>query len=140
MEKIVFKLWRRESESLEKFKQSLLVDLPETLESLVSDLQVNIADEDVDLADLLQDLGHPVERLEVVFQRGTAENADLRDIGRAQPRHAAPAFDRLDHRGLLPADVGTRAAAKVDLGKRSRRIGPECGDLALEHRPQRQPQ
>ena len=50
MEKIVFKLWRRESESLEKFKQSLLVDLPETLESLVSDLQVNIADEDVDAA------------------------------------------------------------------------------------------
>ena len=47
MEKIVFKLWRNDSDSLEKFKKSLLVDLPKTLESLISELQINIVDEDV---------------------------------------------------------------------------------------------
>ena len=55
MEKIVFKLWRNDSDSLEKFKKSLLVDLPETLESLVSELQINIADAEVEPAyDLVQ--------------------------------------------------------------------------------------
>ena len=50
MEKIVFKLWKKEPDSLEKFKNSLLVDLPVTLASLVNDLQINIADEDVNAA------------------------------------------------------------------------------------------
>ena len=67
MEKIVFKLWRRESESLEKFKQSLLVDLPETLESLVSDLQVNIADEDVDAAAALAQTNYSKNPDAIVF-------------------------------------------------------------------------
>lgn len=67
MEKIVFKLWRRESESLAKFKQSLLVDLPETLESLVSDLQVNITDEDVDAAAALAQTNYSKNPDAIVF-------------------------------------------------------------------------
>ena len=45
---------------------------------------------------------------------GPAEEADLRDVRRAQPRHAALALDRLDHRRLFAADVGAGAAAQVD--------------------------
>ena len=67
------------------------------------------------VAALLEDLAHPVQRLEVVLQRRPAEQADLRDVRRAQPRHAALAFDRFDHRRLFAADVGAGAAPQDDL-------------------------
>ena len=72
---------------------------------------------------LLEDLAHPVERFHVVLERRTAEEPDLRDVGRAQPRHAALAFDRFDHRRFFAADVGARAAPQMDRRQRARRIG-----------------
>ena len=67
MEKIVFKLWRNDSDSLEKFKKSLLVDLPETLESLISELQINIADEDVNEAAALAQTNYSQNPDAIVF-------------------------------------------------------------------------
>ena len=87
------------------------------------------------LAALLEDVAHPVQRLEVVLQRRPAEQADLRDVGRAQARHAALAFDRLDHRRLFAADVGAGAAAQHDLRHaRIRRRGAQLRQLGLEQR------
>ena len=82
----------------------------------------------------LEDLAHPVERFHVVLERRPAEEPDLRDVRRTQPRHSALAFDRLDHRGLFAADVRARAAAQVNAGQRARRIGLQRGDLAGEDR------
>src|SRR6267143_424003 len=70
---------------------------------------------------LLDDLAHPVHRLQVVLERGTVEEADLRDVRRAQARHAALALDRLDHRRLFAADVRPGAAAHVNRRQRARR-------------------
>src|SRR5690606_19883567 len=76
------------------------------------------------------DVAHPVQGFHVVLERRTPEQADLGDVRRAQARHAALAFDRLDHRRLFAADVGTRAATQVDLGHvRYRRLGFELLDL-----------
>ena len=68
---------------------------------------------------LLHDLPHPVHRFHVVLERRVAEQTHLRDIGRAQARHAALAFDRLDHRRLFTADVSARAAAKMNRRQRT---------------------
>ena len=67
MEKIVFKLWRSDFDSLEKFKKSLLVDLPKTLESLISELQINIADEDVNEAAALAKTNYSQNPDAIVF-------------------------------------------------------------------------
>ena len=76
---------------------------------------------------LLDDLAHPVQRFHVVLERRPAEEAHLRDIRRAQPRHAALAFDRFDHRRLFAADVRTGAAPQIDRRQRARRILRERG-------------
>src|SRR5687768_4842526 len=68
----------------------------------------------------LDDLAHPVHRLHVVLEGWPAEQAHLRDVRRAQARHAALAFDRLDHRRLFAADVSSRAAAQMDGGQGTR--------------------
>lgn len=73
MEKIVFKLWRNNSDSLEKFKESLLVDLPETLESLVSELQINIADDDVKAAAELVQTNYSQNPDAIVFIKVTSQ-------------------------------------------------------------------
>ena len=67
MEKIVFKLWRSDVDSLEKFKKSLLVDLPKTLESLISELQINIVDEDVNEAAALAQINYSQNPDAIVF-------------------------------------------------------------------------
>ncbi len=54
--------------------------------------------------------------------------------GRAQPRHAALAFDRFDHRRLFAADVGAGAAAQMDARQRAWRVGLERRDLARQDR------
>ena len=81
---------------------------------------------------LFQYLTHPMERFHVVLERGVAEEAHLRHIRRPQPRHAALALDRFDHRRLLPADVGAGAAPQVDRRQGAGRIGLKRRDLALE--------
>ena len=83
----------------------------------------------------LEQLAHPVQRLEVVLQRRPAEQADLRHVGRAQPRHAALAFDRFDHRGLFAADVGAGAAAQLDARQARRgRVGLQAVEFLLQQR------
>jgi hypothetical protein len=82
---------------------------------------------------LFHDIAHPVEGLEVVLQRGPAEQPDLGDVGRAHARLAAFAFDALDHRGLFAADVGPRAAPQLDQGQRAGRVGLQFGQLGLQH-------
>ena len=81
-----------------------------------------------------QDFAHPVQRLHVVLERGPVEKPDLGDVGRAQPRHAALALDRLDHRRFLAADVGARAAAKMDRRQPARRIRPQRPDFPFQDR------
>ena len=44
---------------------------------------------------LLDDVAHPVHRLDVLLERRAAEQADLRDVRRAMARQAALALDRL---------------------------------------------
>src|SRR6185295_8114725 len=63
---------------------------------------------------LLHDLAYPIHRLHVVLERRVTEQPHLRDVRRTQARHAALALDRFDHRRLLAADVGPRAAPEVD--------------------------
>ena len=70
----------------------------------------------------LHDLAHPVHRLHVVLERGTAEEPDLRHVRRAQARHAALALERLDHRRLFAADISARAAPQMDRRQRAGRI------------------
>ena len=65
---------------------------------------------------------------------GLPNSPDLRDVGRAQPGHPAPALERLDQRALLAAHVGARAAAQVDARQRRRRIRLQRADRTLERR------
>ena len=88
------------------------------------------------VAAALEDLSHPEERLDVVHQRRAAEQPALGDIRRAQPRHAAPALDRFDHRRLLAADIGAGAAAQLDRRQRQRCGALQGVDLGGEHRAQ----
>ena len=58
-----------------------------------------------------------MQGLDVVDQRRAAENADLRHERRTMAGQAALAFDRLNHRGLFPADVGTGTPAQIDIAR-----------------------
>ena len=53
MEKIAYQLWKKDLDSLESFKDKLLTDLPLNINSLVAELQINIADQDVVQANAL---------------------------------------------------------------------------------------
>ena len=64
----------------------------------------------------LDDVAHPEQRLDVLLERRAAEQADLRDIGRAMARQAALALDRFDHRRFFAADISAGAAAQMNLG------------------------
>ena len=50
MEKLAYQLWKEESVSVEQFKSELLSTIPSKLDSLVSELQINISDQDVEPA------------------------------------------------------------------------------------------
>ena len=65
---------------------------------------------------------------------GRPNRPDLRDVRRAQPRHAALAFDRLDHRRLFAADVGAGAAPQVDRRQRAGRRAFQHGEFLFEDR------
>src|SRR6266566_391977 len=65
---------------------------------------------------LLDDVAHPVERLDVLLERRAAEQTDLRHVRRAMPGQAALALDRFDHRGFFAADVRAGAAAQMHAG------------------------
>jgi len=65
-------------------------------------------------------LEHVEEGLDVVHDGGLAEEADLDRERRLVARLAAVALDRLEERGLLAADVGTRADAQLDVERGAR--------------------
>ncbi len=77
-----------------------------------------------------------IQRLDVLFERRTAEQADLGDVRRAVARQTALAFDQLDHRQLFAADIGAGAAAQMQLGMRRQTRGFDLGDLLGQHQPQ----
>src|SRR4051812_15757366 len=87
------------------------------------------------LRPLFHDLPHPVHRLHVVLERWAAEEADLRNIRRAQARHAALSLDRLDHRRLFAADVRPRPASQVNGRVRARRICVQLLKFILQDLP-----
>ena len=82
---------------------------------------------------LLDDVAHPVQRLDIVDERRLAEQPDLERIRRLVARQAALALDAFEQRGFLAADIGAGAAAH-DAARAARR---QLGDLAaqdFEHR------
>src|SRR6476620_8604838 len=81
----------------------------------------------------LYDVTHPEQRLDVVDQRGLAEQSDLERVRRLVPRQAALAFDALQQRGFLAADIGAGAAADVQ-GRTARRQLGEFQREDLERR------
>ncbi len=81
---------------------------------------------------LFQNLAHPVQGFHVVFERGMAEQPHLRDIRRAQPRHAALAFDGFDHRRFFTANVGARATTQKYRRQWTRRIFLQRRDFLFE--------
>ena len=78
----------------------------------------------------------PVQGLDVVHQRGAAEEAELGDEGRAVARLARLAFERLDQRRLLAADVGAGAATQHDEAGRGEAGGLELADRLAQYRVQ----
>src|SRR5712691_2855544 len=81
---------------------------------------------------LLEDVAHPVQRLHVVLERGTTEQANLCHVRRTESRLAALPLDRFDHRRLFAADIGAGAASKMEPWNPARRIVAKAGELALE--------
>src|SRR6185312_4384905 len=81
---------------------------------------------------LLDDVAHPIERLDIVDEGRPSEQADLRGIGRLVARQAALALDALEHRRFLAADIGAGATPQMDarMLREPRRF--ELGDLGDE--------
>ena len=84
-----------------------------------------------------QDRQHVDQGLDVVDQRGLAEQADLDRERRLVAGLAAEALDRVEDRGLLAADVGAGAAEQLDVERgrrcpsRRRRGSPGGGPRAM---------
>src|SRR6185437_15000610 len=79
------------------------------------------------LRPLLDDVAHPVERLDIVDQRRPAEQADLRRERRLVARQATLAFDALQHRRFLAADISAGAAAQMGAHMPDKRGGLHLG-------------
>lgn len=67
MEKLVYQLWKKDDNSLENFKESLLSNLTKDLDGLVTELQINIADADVEPANGLAQSNYPPAPNAVIF-------------------------------------------------------------------------
>ena len=67
MEKLVYQLWKKDDDSLENFKESLLSNLTKDLDGLVTELQINIADADVEPANGLAQSNYPPAPNAVIF-------------------------------------------------------------------------
>jgi hypothetical protein len=67
MEKLVYQLWKKDDDSLENFKESLLSNLTKDLDGLVTELQINIADADVEPASGLAQSNYPPAPNAVIF-------------------------------------------------------------------------
>ncbi len=101
------------------FDQAAVVDLAGEREHLRA-LAGSGAERGERVGAVAEDPRHAGERLDVVDEGRLSAEAAFGGIGRAQRRHAAPAFERLDQRGLLAAHE--RAGAFADLeAQRERR-------------------
>src|SRR6516225_10591756 len=86
------------------------------------------------LGALLDDVADPVEGLDVVDQSRPAKEPDLRWEGRLVARETALAFNALEHRRFVAADIGTGTAAEMDPRVRRQTGRLDRGDLACENR------
>ena len=67
MEKLAYQLWKKDDDSLETFKEALLNNLSKDIAQLVSALQINIADADVEPANNLAQSNYPPAPNAVLF-------------------------------------------------------------------------
>jgi len=67
MEKLAYQLWKKDDDSLETFKEALLNNLSKDFAELVSALQINIADADVEPANVLAQSNYPPAPNAVIF-------------------------------------------------------------------------
>jgi len=67
MEKLAYQLWKKESASIEQFKSELLTSIPPRLDSLLSELQINISDQDVEPATALAQSNYPPPPNAIIF-------------------------------------------------------------------------
>src|SRR5437879_10287804 len=92
---------------------------------------------------LAQDVEHIHQRLDIVDERGLAEQTGLDGKRRLVPRLSPLPLYRVEERGLLAADVGAGAAAHLDVESKSRSgdvvaniaMGASLGDGVLDARP-----
>src|SRR5438477_10738445 len=84
------------------------------------------------LRPLLDDVAHPEERLDMVDQRRSPEQPDLRRKGRLVARQSAAPLDAFEHRRFFAADIGAGAAPEMDLGVRREPRRLDRGDLARQ--------
>ena len=67
MEKLAYQLWKKDDDSLETFKEVLLKNLIKDIGELVIELQINIADADVEPANDLVQSNYPPSPNAVIF-------------------------------------------------------------------------
>mgnify|MGYP001267061958 FL=1 len=67
MEKLAYQLWKKDDDSLDTFKDALLNNLKKDIAELVSALQINIADADVEPANVLAQSNYPPAPNAVIF-------------------------------------------------------------------------
>ena len=67
MEKLAYQLWKKDDDSLETFKEALLKNLSKDIVELVEELQINIADADVELANDLVQSNYPPSPNAIIF-------------------------------------------------------------------------
>ena len=67
MEKLAYQLWKKDDDSLENFKEALLKNLSKDIGELVQELQINIADADVEPANDLVQSNYPPSPNAVIF-------------------------------------------------------------------------
>ena len=67
MEKLAYQLWKKDDDSLDTFKDTLLNNLKRDIAELVSALQINIADADVEPANNLAQSNYPPAPNAVIF-------------------------------------------------------------------------
>ena len=67
MEKLAYQLWKKDDDSLDAFKDALLNNLKRDIAELVSALQINIADADVEPANNLAQSNYPPTPNAVIF-------------------------------------------------------------------------
>jgi hypothetical protein len=67
MEKLAYQLWKKDDDSLEAFKETLLNNLSNDIGKMVSELQINIADADVEPANDLAQSNYSPSPNAVIF-------------------------------------------------------------------------